>query len=325
MNGQEGRPAVREAMALEPGHLLAEQRSELGQQPGLADPGLADEQERLAPSRLELRRRSRTNSPTSRSRPTSGRIEGAREGARGPVSREARTGSARPLTGVLAERLEREAVREPPRGLVADRDRARSRSRLDPGGNVRRVAERDRLRAARAHRADARPTGVDADADGEVGNAPGLGDVARVVADHLQDAQGRTRRALRVVLVRVRDAEVRADAVSLVRLDRAAVLLDRLAHLRHALADERLHLVRREPLAERGRADDVGEQHGDGAQLVLAPGRLSAAAVRAAEQARRPLRARGLSSWRRIAASSSRSACPGSRPSSSLSALRTAW
>ena len=213
---------------------------------------------------------------------------------RGPVSREARTGSARPLTAMLAERLEREAMREPPRGLLADRDRARSRSRLDPGGDVRRVAERDRLRAARADGADARPPGVDADPDVEVGDAPGLGDVARVAADHLEDAEGRARGALRVVLVRARDAEVGADAVALVRLDGAAVLLDRLAHLRHALADERLHLVRRQALAERRRADDVGEQHGDRAELVLAPGRLSAAAVRAAEQARRPRGERAL-------------------------------
>ena len=65
-----------------------------------------------------------------------------------------------------------------------------------------------------------------------------------------------------------------ADPVALVGLDRAAVLLDRLAHLRHALAHERLHVLGREPLAERGRADDVGEQGGDGAQLV--PGRRGA-------------------------------------------------
>ena len=66
-----------------------------------------------------------------------------------------------------------------------------------------------------------------------------------------------------------RDAEVRADAVSLVGLDDAAVLLDRAAHHGHALADEHLRLVRLEPFAERGRADDVGEEHGDRAALVL--------------------------------------------------------
>lgn len=56
-----------------------------------------------------------------------------------------------------------------------------------------------------------------------------------------------------------------ADGVG---LDGAAVLLHRHAHHRHALADERLHFVRGEPLPERSRADDVGEEHGDRAQLV---------------------------------------------------------
>ena len=74
--------------------------------------------------------------------------------------------------------------------------------------------------------------------------------------------------ALGIVLVRGRDAEVGADAVALVRLHHAAVLLDGAAHHRHALADEHLDLVRRESLAERRRADDVGEEDGDRAPLV---------------------------------------------------------
>ena len=101
-----------------------------------------------------------------------------------------------------------------------------------------------------------------------------------VLADDLEDAERRAGGALGVVLVRGRDAEVGADAVALVGLHRAAVLLDRAAHHRHALADERLDLVGREPLAERRRADDVGEEDGDGATLVLHPSRSVAAARR---------------------------------------------
>ena len=41
-------------MALEPGRLVGEERAQLGQEPRLADPGLADEQEGLAAARLEL-------------------------------------------------------------------------------------------------------------------------------------------------------------------------------------------------------------------------------------------------------------------------------
>ena len=90
--------------------------------------------------------------------------------------------------------------------------------------------------------------------------APGRLDVARVLGDDLEDAQASPGGALRIVVVGSRHAEVRADPVSLVRLHHAAVLLDGAAHHRHALADERLHLVDREPLPERGRADDVREQ-----------------------------------------------------------------
>ena len=174
------------------------------------------------------------------------------------------------MTGDLTERLELEAMCEAAGRLGAP-------TAIAPGAAAdwRRAATFVASPSAtvcglrRADQADPRPARVDPDADGEVRDAPGLGDVARVLADHLLDAQSRARSALGVVLADVRDAEVRADAVAGVRLDGAAVLLHGLAHLRHALADERLHLIRREPLAERRRADDVGEEHGDRAKLVL--------------------------------------------------------
>jgi hypothetical protein len=71
--------------------------------------------------------------------------------------------------------------------------------------------------------------------------------------------------------VRRRDAEVGADTVPLIRLNRSSVLVDRPAHDRDALADEDLGLVRLETLAERRRADDVREEDGDRTALVLEP------------------------------------------------------
>ena len=95
-----------------------------------------------------------------------------------------------------------------------------------------------------------------------------------IAVDDLEDAERRAGRAFGIVLVGGRNAEVRADPVALVRLYGPAVLVDRAAHHRHALAHEDLGLVGLEALAECRRADDVGEEHGHGAALVLHVSRL---------------------------------------------------
>ncbi len=92
---------------------------------------------------------------------------------------------------------------------------------------------------------------------------------SRITADDLVDAERGPGGALGIVLMSGGDAEVGADAVPLVGLHRAAVLLDGPAHHRHALADEHLDLVGRESLAEHRRADDVGEEDGHRSSLVL--------------------------------------------------------
>ena len=132
---------------------------------------------------------------------------------------------------------------EPLRRLVADGDRAGCRDVGQMGRDVDGVAERRKLGVAGADTAEADPAGVDPHADSEVGNRPCLCDVARIVPDNLVDPQRGPCRALGIVLVSHGDAEVGADAVALVCLDNAAVLLDRLAHLRHASADELPELV----------------------------------------------------------------------------------
>ena len=169
----------------------------------------------------------------------------------------------------VAQRLEDEAVLETPGGRLSDDDRARLGEGLDSRRDVGRISEGHGSRLRRTDEPHGRLAAVDPDPDGEVCEAPCRLDVARVFGDDLEDAEGGAGGALGIVVVRGRHAEVRADPVALVGLHHAAVLLYCAAHHRHALADERLHLVRGEPLAEGGRADDVREEDGDGADLVL--------------------------------------------------------
>ena len=176
---------------------------------------------------------------------------------------------------------------------VTDEDRSGVGRRLEARCDVRRVAERDRLGIGAAHEPHRRWPAVHTDSYGEPRDPPRRLDVARVPADDLEDAQGRARSALGIVLVRGGHAEVGADPVALVRLHDAAVLVDRTAHHRHALADEHLRLVGLEPLAERRRADDVGEEHGDGATLVLHPTRSRRGGRRGSRYRVRPARHRG--------------------------------
>ena len=71
-----------------------------------------------------------------------------------------------------------------------------------------------------------------------------------------------------IVLVGHGDAEEGGDPVAHEGVDDAAELLDGSRHAADALADQRLHLLGSQPLADRGRADDVGEQRRDGPKLV---------------------------------------------------------
>ena len=160
-------------------------------------PGSPTRSKRLAPSGSSS---ATTVRGAARPRPCARRAvaAGGRAPARaGPMSLDARTGSARPLTASSPSGSNDEPVREAAGRLLADRDRPRRARRLDARGDVRRVAERDGLRAARADRADAGPARVDADPDGEVGDAPGLGDVAGVVAGDLEDPQAPSARRAR--------------------------------------------------------------------------------------------------------------------------------
>ena len=97
-------------------------------------------------------------------------------------------------------------------------------------------------RIGRADQADRGLAAVDADADVEVLDLPRRANVCGVLLDDGEDAERGERGSLGIVLVCRRDTEEGADAVSHVRLDVAAVLLDRTAHAGDALAHELLHL-----------------------------------------------------------------------------------
>ena len=85
-----------------------------------------------------------------------------------------------PLHRHLAERLEHEPFVQARRRPRADRDRTRLGGALQPRGDVRRVAERDRLRVLATHEPDRGGPAVHAHADVEPLDPPGGLDLARV-------------------------------------------------------------------------------------------------------------------------------------------------
>ncbi len=265
----DGESAVREALTLEPRGALPDGRPKLLEQARLTDARLADEEHDLAlPGREVIGGAAQAvqlavaSDERRRLRRALVGEQGARELARGDASLTA-------AYGELAERLEAEAMREAPGRFLADRDRAGRGNRLQARGNVGRVPEGDGLVIHRTDDSHRGRAGVDADADVEALDPPGLLDVARVLPYDLHDPQRRAGGSLGVVFVGRRHAEVRADAVAHVRLNRPSVLVDRATHLIHALADQRLRLLRRQLLGQRRRSDDVGEQHRHGPNLVV--------------------------------------------------------
>ena len=267
---QADRP-VRAAVALQPRHVGAQVLAQLAEEARLAEAGVADEQERLSAAGEQVVRCSAQarglGLPADERRlrvVAAGRLAAQdaprRHRCRPPLERE------------LAHRLEHEPRHQPLGRLLAGHDRPRSGRRLEAGRDVRHVAERHGLRLAGADHADGREPAVDPDADVELLDVPCLADVAAVRPDHRQHREPRLGGAVGVVLVGGRDAEVGAHPVAHVGLHRSAELLDDAAHARHALADQRLHLVGAHALAQAGGADDVGEERGHRPKLVTPAG-----------------------------------------------------
>ena len=254
MNGQRGRPPYERHCPFEPRHAVAASRREFGDEARLADPGRAgqDDDSSTAP-REEIVDHGISSSAISLSRPMHGSVRRRGLSRRGRISRETRNGRIPALDGDSLERLETKRCVEPSgRGL--------SPTRIVPA----RPPLARALRRSSHHRAplpEGRPRRTIPTAARPLliptrtlkPAIPTLLDVSRVLAHELEDAEAGERCPLRVVLVRDRHAEIRADAVALVRLHGPAVLLDGATHHRHALADERLGLLGRQALSERGR------------------------------------------------------------------------
>ena len=178
----------------------------------------------------------------------------------GPVETPQRHRLGAPLDADFAERLQDKLTRESLGCRLSNNDRTWLGDTLDPCRHVRGVTECHGVAFGGSDEAGRDFSTVDADTDVEVGDVPGRLDVAGVLLRHMEDVQGRPRCALGVVLVRQRDAEERRDPVAHERIDDTSELFDRGGHAGHAFADQRSDLLRRQTLADGGRADDVGEE-----------------------------------------------------------------
>ena len=230
--------------------------------------------------RASARGPSLSSSTTACSRSTSLVAADERASAAPPGPRSARRRAARPrpawsrpLTDSSPSGSSTNAVDDALRRRLADGDRPRLGGRLQP--SPRRSSCR-RARPTADRHAPTRPTAVSPvlmPTRRLKSEMPQAASTSRAYSrDDVDDRERRPGGALGVVLVRGRDAEERGDAVAHVRLHGAAEPLDRARHAADALADDDLHLVRGEALAERRRADDVGEERGDRPQLVLGGG-----------------------------------------------------
>ena len=145
---------------------------------------------------------------------------------------------------------------------------------LEARRDVHRVAEgcvldpRARADLPHDHRARRR-----SDANPEALRAPAAPHLAGVLLHLADDAERAAHRPLGVVLPRRRRAEEGEDAVAREILDVAAERLDLADDPRHRLSNDELHVLRVEPVRERGRPDDVGEDGRQDLPLLAHDGR----------------------------------------------------
>ena len=267
--------AVRGAVSLDPGGVLAKLVAEPLEQPRLADARFPFDEHQPSSARAERRGRLRQLGGLERSTDEAGRLAARTvgPGAQEPPGFDRALPSS---NGEVSQRCHQEAALELPRGRSADHDRPRLGAALQPRCDVQRVAESDRMAFRRADHADRDLAAVDPDPDVELGQPPVRPHLFRVAVDRLDEAQGCARRAVGIVLRRGREAEEGGDSISHVGVDHAPELLDRPAHAIDTAPDQRDVVLGRESFRERRRADDVGEEHADRTQLVLGfDGRLS--------------------------------------------------
>ena len=265
------RAPVRQAARLDPRRTRIRRRDmrpQLGEEPALADPGLAQDRRHAALPRADDRERVAESGElgvTADHR----RVHVLAEAAGGHGA-AAEPGHLIAVNGLgLALELEAAGVdRLDERSDEAvcrrrDHDAAGRRRGLHPRGDVHGVAHRRVLArdVAPDHPDDDR-AGVDADAHLERHTVPRvlLAAEARDLADHVEAA---AHRALGVVLVCDRRAEEHEHAVAHEPRDRPAVPRRDGVQPVEGRADELRPVFRVERLRDRGRAGDVREQDGE--------------------------------------------------------------
>ena len=157
------------------------------------------------------------------------------------------------------QRFERERLAEQLARVVGKHDFTRLGLRLQPRGEIRRLAAGRTLsrRRADADLADDDPASGDADAGLKFGVA-----VEALRLERLNDAQCRARGARRIVLVRLRIAEVNQHAVAEELRDVARVGCHCCRHRVVIAADELSQVLGVEPARQCCGADQVAEHHG---------------------------------------------------------------
>ena len=155
-------------------------------------------------------------------------------------------------------------------GVFADQDlRAVGLARaFEPRGEIHAVADHGEIHAlGRADIAGDQAVGIQTDPD--VYRRLSLRGAANVpLGQNADHADRGADRAILVVFVGHRHAEAGHDRVADELVEHPAVLLDALDHQREVLVQQAHGRRRPEPLGHRGKAADVGEQHGRGDRLA---------------------------------------------------------
>jgi hypothetical protein len=189
-----------------------------------------------------------------------------------------------------AQRRQLKQPAEEPAGRLADHDAARRRKRLQSCREVRRLAD---------HALFACRTFADqlANHDQAGGNAdPCRQRFARrrlLPGKGIDNREPRPHRALGLVLVRLRPAEIGQDAIAHIFRDMAAPVADRLSAATVIGADHGAHILGIEPRRQHGRAHQIDEHYRE-----LPPLRFAWSRRRTDPHRRRHRRASGLSQGR---------------------------
>ena len=178
------------------------------------------------------------------------------------MTSDARTGSALPLSGSVAERPRVEVALHQPMRRLRDHDPPGLGGLLEPGRDVRRVAHGRVVHAeVVADRADDHEARVQPLADLEGDAAPRWRSSGLV--ERRSDPQGSVDRALSMILVRDRSTEQRHDAVTKELVHGALVAVDLGEHQLEDPGHEAMDFFGIQPLGQRRETRDVDEQDGD--------------------------------------------------------------